>query len=269
MKKQLDQKIVFLNSYLPRAGHNFTSEALKVFTDHHVLIHNRSETRLATVLNEYFKISNKMVFHKSDKDFLDHLFIKGLRHRILEKSDSKYVMIKDTSFVGVDHLQQLFPSDIHLILLRDPENLFNSLIKGMRLKKNNLRDFIKKAGIVFGIYPYYYSKKLSNQILKVLPNFENSIVLKFEDLVGLREETLEMLKSLFDSDKEVKTIKEEIDSIKVINSSFTKEMGTSHIWQEKPKSERFDPVNRKGNSYLIRLGIRCGSRKLRKKLNYI
>ena len=166
MRNQEDQKIIFLNSYLPRTGHNFVSEALKVFTGHEVLIHNRSETRLSTILREFFNIYNKQVFFETDKKFLEHLFINGLRERILEKSNSEYVMIKNTSFLGVDQLSRLFPTDIHIILLRDPASIFNSLVKGMRFKKGVLKDNIKKLGIFLGIYPYYYSKKLSRNLLK-------------------------------------------------------------------------------------------------------
>lgn len=269
MGNQEEQKIIFLNSYLPRTGHNFVSEALKVLTDHQVLIHNRSETRLASILNDFFNTYDKNVFFETDKKFLDHLFIDGLRERILEKSNSEYVMIKDTSFIGVDQLSRLFPKDIHIILLRDPASVFNSLLKGMRFKKGRFKDEIKKLGILLGLYPYYYSNKLSNYVLKSLPDFQNKILLRYEDIVELDEEILAQLKVLFKTSKEINEIKKEISSIEVINSSFIKETGASHIWEQKTKTEKYDPVKRKGNSYLTRLGVRLGSRKLRKKLNYL
>ncbi|AVR43820.1 hypothetical protein C7S20_00220 [Christiangramia fulva] len=269
MGNRKEQKIIFLHSYLPRTGHNFVSEALKVFTGHTVLIHNRSETRLSAILSEFFNIYDKQVFFETDKKFLEHLFIEGLRERILEKSNSEYVMIKDTSFIGVDQLARLFPNDIHIILLRDPASVFNSLVKGMRFNKVKLRDKVKRLGISFGVYPYYYSRKLSNYVLKNIPDFENKLVLRYEDMVELDEETLEQLKGIFGTSKEIYKIKEEISAIEVINSSFIKETGASHIWEQKPKTKRYDPIKRKGNSYLTRLGIGLGSRKLRKKFNYI
>lgn len=268
MGNQELQKIIFLNSYLPRTGHNFVSEALKVFTDHEVLIHNRSETRLSSILYDFFNVYDKKVFFETDKKFLDHLFTDGLRERILEKSNSKYVLIKDTSFLGVNQLSRMFPMDIHIILLRDPASVYNSLLKGMRFKKGNLRDRIKKSAIVLGVYPYYYSKKLSNNVLKSLPDFRNKLVLRYEDLVQLDEDVLEQLKVLFNTNKEIHEIKKEISAIEVINSSFVKETGASHIWEQKPKTEKYDPVKRKGNSYLTRLGVLLGSRQLRKKFNY-
>lgn len=269
MRKQEEQKIIFLNSYLPRTGHNFVSEALKVFTGHQVLIHNKSETRLSTILREFFNIYDKQVFFETDKKFLEHLFIKDLRERILEKSNSEYVMIKNTSFLGVDQLSRIFPNDIHIILLRDPASVFNSLLKGMRFNKKGLRDKVKKMGVLLGVYPFYYSRKLSNYVLENLPDLEDKIVLRYEDLVELKKSNLEELKDLFGCDKEINDIKKEISSIEVINSSFTEETGASHIWEQKPKTKAFDPVKRKGNPYLTRMGVKLGSRKLRKKFNYI
>ncbi len=269
MKDRQTQKIIFLNSYLPRTGHNFVSEALKVFTDHQVLIHNKSETKLSTVLNKYFEISHKQVFFETDKNFLDHLFIDGLRDRILEKSKSNYVMIKDTSFSGVYYLPILFPQDIHIILIRDPYGVFNSLIKGMRFKKSSIKNFIKKVGISLGVYPYYYSKKISNQVLSQMPDLSNKFLLKYEDLVTLDESTLLDLKLLFGTNKPIQNIKDEIDDIEVINSSFVSEINAQNIWDRKPKTNHFNPVKRKGNSYLTRIGIKFGSRKLRKYFNYI
>ena len=47
-----NQKIIFSNSYSPRTGHNFASEALKVFTNHEVLAHNRSENQIIQFTRE-------------------------------------------------------------------------------------------------------------------------------------------------------------------------------------------------------------------------
>ena len=263
------QRIIFLNSYLPRTGHNFSSQVIKVFSDHQVLTHSHSETRLSRVLSSYYNISNKLIYHQNAKDFMNRLFINDLRCNILRESDKSYVMIKDTSFIGVEELKKIFPDDIHLILLRDPKNVFNSLIKGMNLKKPSLKNYLKKLGIKWGAYPWFYSRKLSKQILKQIPEMDHYEIIRYEDLVLKDNQVLMKLKKMFNTQKSLEQIKNEIDEIRVINSSFFEEVGAKKIWDEQPRTENFDPINRNSNIWIIRKGIELGSRKLRKKLKYI
>jgi hypothetical protein len=267
--KTEEQKIIFLNSYLPRTGHNFSSQAIKVFSNHQVLSHSHSETRLSRILDSYYKVYNHLIYNQTDKEFLNSLFINNLRNNILRKSDQKYVMIKDTSFIGVKELQKTFPDDIHLILVRDPKNVFNSLIKGMNLGKPTFKNYVKKAGNKTGIYPWFYSRKLSKQVLNETPDLRQHYIIRYEDLVLKNENILNYLKGLFKTNKSIEQIKKEIDEIEVINSSFFEEVGAKKIWDSKPKTKKFDPVNRKSNTWLIRKGIEVGSKKLRKKFNYI
>ncbi|MDR5589686.1 sulfotransferase [Christiangramia sp. SM2212] len=267
--KTEDQKIIFLNSYLPRTGHNFSSQAIKVFSDHQVLSHPHSETRLSNILASYYKIFDNTINHKVDKDFMDLLFINKLRNNILKESKKEYVMIKDTSVIGVKDLKRTFPDDIHLILIRDPKNVFNSLIKGMSLKKKSIKSYLKKVGNKTGLYPWFYSNKLSTKVLKEIPDLSQYLTIRYEDLVQKDEKLLWKLKQLFHSKKSLEQIKKEIDEIKVLNSSFFEEVGGEKIWDHKLKTKNFDPINRKSNTWLIRKGIEIGSRKLRKKLNYI
>jgi len=264
-----EQKIIFLNSYLPRTGHNFASEAIRVFSGHKVLIHNKSETRLSKMLEAYFKIYKESIFHESDRDFFNKLFIEGIRNRILKESSNEYCMIKDTTLIGTDYLPIVFPDDIHLILIRDPKNVYNSLIKGMKLGKRSLKNTIKKLGNKTGVYPWYYSRKLSNQVSKEFPNPNQHFIIRYEDLVTQNEELLKKLQALFKTTKSLEQVKREISDIRVINSSFFEEVKAKNIWDPQPKTEEFDPVNRKGNSWVIRKGIELGSKRLRKKLNYI
>lgn len=264
-----NQKIIFLNSYLPRTGHNFASEVIRIFSDHKVLAHSRSETRLSSILSSYYRIYDKRIFHQSDRDFFNELFIDGLREKILRRSDKKYVMIKDTTLTGVDSLIRVFPDDIHFVLIRDPKSVFLSLIKGMRLQKKTRKNTLKKWGIKTGLYPYFYSKKLSNQVQKSLPKSHSLFFIRYEDLVKKDRKTLSVLKEQFGTTKSFEKIEEEIDNIKVINSSFYNEVHAKAIWDMKPKTEKYDPLNRKGHTTLVRNAIKLGSRKLRKKLDYI
>ncbi len=262
-------KIIFMHSYSPRTGHNFASEVIKIFSEHVVLAHHRSETRLSRVLESYFNIKNDLIFHREDEDFLDYLFIKDLREKIIEKSDGELVMIKDTSFIGVQRLLEVFPEDHHIILLRDPFQVFNSLFKAMNLHAGTFKNKIKKIGKITGLYPYFYCRKVTEMVIKNIPDFRNCVVIKYEDLVLKNEETLMALKEIFKPDKNMDQIKAEIESIPVINSSFFEEVGAKKIWDMKPKTENFNPVNRKGNSFLVRKGIKLGSKKLRYRLGYL
>ncbi len=162
------QKIIFSNAYTPRSGHNFAAAVFKVYTNHQVLIHNKSETRLATMLHSYYKIFNTQIYHQTDKDFFNHLFIDGLRAKILAKSNAEYVMIKDTSLVGVAHLKKVFPNDIHILLIRDPRDVLLSLFKGMRFGKPTFKSYLKRLTTPIGVYPFFYSLKFSNKILKTI-----------------------------------------------------------------------------------------------------
>jgi len=267
--KPKEQRIIFLNSYLPRTGHNFSSQALQVFSGHQVLSHSHSETRLSRILDSYYNVTDRLIYHQTAKDFMDGLFIDDLRRNILRESSKSYVMIKDTSFIGVRGLKRTFPDDIHLILIRDPKNVFNSLIKGMNLKKPGLKNYLKKVGNKTGLYPWYYSRKLSKQVIREMPDLSQRTIIRYEDLVQKNEGLLKELKKMFETDKNLEQIKKEIDEIKVINSSFFEEVGAKTIWDVQPKTKNFDPINRKSNTWLIRKGIELGSRKLRKKLNYI
>ncbi len=263
------QRIIFSNSYFPRTGHNFASEAIKVFSDHEVLAHQRAETRLSIVLDAYYKIRQHQVVHQSDKDFLDHLFIANIREQILAKSDRPFIMIKDTSFVGKDWLPELFPNDIHIVLIRDPYAVFNSIFKAMDLRKKTFKNLLKRIGKTFGLYPYYFCRKVSKQIFAVMPDFEKHMVVRYEDLVNKDETTLLKLKEVFQTDKSLEQLKSDIDAIEVINSSFFEEVGAKKIWEAKKKTEKFNPVNRKANTALIRMGVALGSKQLRQHLGYL
>lgn len=267
--KNKDQKLIFLNSYLPRTGHNFASEVIKVFSDHQVLAHFRSETRLSSLIESYYNIYDHKIFFETDKKFFDFLFIDDLRKKLLSRTENKFIMIKDTSLLGADLLPRVFPDDIHLILIRDPKNVFLSLLKGMNLQKKSRKNYIKKFGIFTGFYPYYYSKKLSRQVLSEMPEMNQHMILRYEDLVRKEKKTLLKLSELFGTIKDLNQIKKEIDEIQVINSSFYKEVSAKNIWDMQPKTKKFQPIERKGGNWLIRVAVKLGSKKLRRKLNYI
>jgi hypothetical protein len=262
------QTIIFTNSYSPRTGHNFVSEVLKVITDHEVLAHSRSETKLSTMLNAYYEIYNTMVYFKTDKNFMDTLFIENLRERILSESEKTYINIKDTTFVGARALIDVFPNDHHILVFRHPNDVFSSIFKAMGLKRKGVKNFLKRLLLPTGIYPFIYCRKISNRVIKLIPDFNGFYILKYEDLVLKNEEVLLDLKHKFNSPKSLEQIKSEIEDINVINTSFYKENQATSIWDAKEKSPTFNPVNRKEHSFFIRKGIALGAKKLTKHLNY-
>jgi len=264
-----DQKIIFLNSFLPRTGHNFVSEVIKIFSNHQVLINPRSETKISTLLDSYYEIYFTGILNNANRTFFDHLFIDNLRERILSSSTQNFIMIKDTTFIGVNYIPKVFPEDIQLILIRDPYNVFLSLLKAMDLQKKNYKNFIKSLLFPTGIYPYLYSRRLSEKILRSFPDLKNKNVIKYEDLVQKNTATLKLFKRLFNSEIELEVAKKHIDNIKVINSSFYEETKGNRIWDMQPKTKEYNPLKREYRNFLVGYGIRLGSRKLRKKLNYI
>ncbi len=264
-----EKKIIFLNSYLPRCGHNFSAAVIKVFSNHQVIHHPHSETRLSRVLNAYFSVLKDTVYRKTAKELLDRLFIQDLREKILQEKDSKFIMVKDTSFEGVKNLPEVFPEDIHILLIRDPKRVMLSLLKGMNLKKKTPKNYLKKILMPLGVYPFIYSRKLNNQILRTVPVLDRHIIIRYEDLVKRDKNILFMLKDMFESTKSLEEIKKEIDEIGVINTSFIGETGGKKIWDQKPQNKNFNPLNRKEPNLLVKLGVEMGSRKLRKKLKYI
>ena len=265
----MEQKIIFSNSYSPRTGHNFAAEVFRVFVDAEVLAHHRSETRLTTILEKYFNVYDKHIYGKKDKMFFDYLFIDDLRSKIINKSDKEFIIIKDTSFNGVNHIRRVFPEDIQILLIRDPLAVLKSLFKGMALGKKDIKSKIKKILTPIGIYPLYYAFLFNYKYSKQIPNLKDFNVIYYEKIVLKDEKTLLKLKELFKSKKTLKNIKKEIDEIKVINSSFTKETGAKKIWDAKKKSSSFNPIKRKGHNILIRTALKIGSYSLRKKLGYV
>lgn len=223
-----EKKLIFLNSYLPRKVHNFASQVIKVFSDHQFLSHSRSETRLARALEAYFHIRKYHIRDSVANASMDALFIKNLRKNILEDSDRPFLMVKKTSLLGFDYIKKKFPNDIHLILIRDPKNVFSSLIKGMSLSKASLKNKLKIFGNLTGVYPWYYSRRLSKQVLNEYPK-QDFRILRYEDLVKKDEQTLNLLKKLFNTQKSLAQIKREIDEIQVIDSSFYEEVKAKKI----------------------------------------
>ncbi|GAA4316472.1 hypothetical protein GCM10023115_25220 [Pontixanthobacter gangjinensis] len=265
-------KIIFLNSYSPRTGHNFIAQVLKIASNCEVIPHSHAETRLSLFLNSYYDLRKKLNLNKSALKFMDSLFIDNMRETIADSFSADYLLIKDTNQVGVEYLKLVFPNEYHILMFRDPRDTLVSIFKGMRFyHKSGFKNYIKKIGYKTGLYSYYYSKNYSNQFMKTIPkNIEDYYVIKYEDVVRRNNEELGKILEIFNSSITVQDFKNQIDEISVINTSFHKEeTGGKGIWDTKKRTEKFNPISRKKIPYLHRKGIELGSKKFRKKLGYI
>lgn len=265
-------KIIFLNSYSPRTGHNFVSRVIKIASGAKILPYDDAEIRLSIFLKNYFEFQQKYGFNSSAKKFFDDLFLKDLGEKLIKDKGSEMIMVKDTNHIGVEYLNQTFPNELHILVLRDPRDTLISIFKGMRFfSKGRLKGYIKKIGYFTGIYSFLYSRKFSKKLSPTIPeHWEDYIIIRYEDLVKKDDKTLTLILNLFNSDIELNSFKQIISSIDVINTSFFKEeTGGRHIWDKKENSEKFQPVHRTNLPFLHRKGIELGSRKFRKKLGYI
>lgn len=268
------KRIIFLNSYSPRTGHNFMAEVIRLASNCEILTHARAETRLSILLDEFHNVVNPLYFQTA-RDFHKYLFTATLREQIInfKDSDKNTVMIKDTSMRGVEYLQQHFPDDIHILVTRDPRDTLVSLFKGMRIKdKNKAKRVLKYIGKFIGLYNYTYSKKFQNRYIKETNNIGKSGFhhFKYEDFVSKNETSLKRLLDLFDNSQSIESFVKDIDGIRVINTSFYKEESDSKsTWDAQPKTQNFNPLNRKSLRKVELLAIELGCKKLRKHLGYI
>jgi len=128
---------------------------------------------------------------------------------------------------------------------------------------------IKKILLPTGIYHYWYAKRYSYKILKVLPDLKDFWVVKYEDLVVKDDSVLLELLKLLNSKISLEELKIRMDEIKVINTSFYKEeMNSSKVWNEKNKTEKFNPISRKSMTYHKMKFIDLGVKELMNVLNY-
>ncbi len=264
-------KIIFLNSYSPRTGHNFVAQVIKIVSNAEIIPHNQAETRLSLFLEAYYDLQQKNLISGSGKTFLDSLFVDNIRKRIVKDISGEYVLIKDTNYQGVNFQRLQFPNDIHFLTLRDPRDTLISIFKGMRFyKQNGLKAFLKRVGYQTGVYSFYYSRKYSKRFIKTLPdNMEDFHIIRYEDMVLRDKESLSGLLHKFNSDIVIEELISRINEISVINTSFYKEeTGGKHIWDSKKVTAKFNPINRNNIPLLHRKGIELGSRKFRKKLGY-
>ncbi|MGG5488354.1 sulfotransferase [Gaetbulibacter sp. PBL-D1] len=263
------EKLIFLHSQSPRSGHNFMADVIRTIVDCKTPIDVRSELPIAPVLHAYHKAKCGFYKSKGVADYLDELFVKPLRATIMTTKDN--YLIKYTSFTGTREALHYFPEALHVVSLRDPKDCLISYFKILKYNAKDIKSFIKKIVLPFGIYHYSYARKYSKRIEAYLPNLDDCFVVKYEDLVKRDEITLKRLMDLFEVSLDVNTLSKRIDGIDVINTSFFKEETHSDdMWKATKKTERFNPISRTyGFNALQLLGIKMGSMRLRRKMGYV
>ena len=262
-------KIIFLNSQSPRSGHNFVAEVIRVLVDCETPVGDRSEIPLTPIINSYKYTLNTFFKSSRVEHFLDRLFLNNVRDDILIKQ--KNCLIKYTNFTGAEDVLYVFPDDIHVISYRDPKDCLISLFKGMKLK-NNWKSRIKKLIIPVGIYHFIYSWKYAKRVLDEMPSDpEKFILIRYEDLVLRNKSELLTLINRFESKMSLVDLENEMDKINVINSSFYKEETDANtMWESSKKTPKFRPIGRKsGFNSLQMIGVKLGSKSLRKKMGYL
>lgn len=264
----MHQYIIFLHSQSPRAGHNFTAEVIRLLTSCHTPIEPTSEIPLAGLVGTLETKTKSFHLAPAAEKYSIDLFFSGLREKILIDSKTN-LLIKFTSFEGVENLKSCFPDDLHLLLIRDPKDVLLSQFKAKA--KHDRKSVLKRLVLPFGLYHFHYAKVYSKRISKTLPDFNKFTLIKYEALVLKEAETLNNLLQVFNSSLSLEEFGNQISNIKVINTSFYKEETQAEkLWEATTRTTAFNPINRKkGFNRLQLLGITLGCRSLRKKMNYI
>lgn len=261
----MKKKIIFLHSISPRSGHNFIAEVIRLCIETTTPIGLRSEIPFGVFIDNYQKFKKTIFGSEGYHEYFDKLFIDDLRDKIIVNEN---VLIKYTNLEGAFEVKKMFPDDVHIISIRNPNDVLTSIFKGMKFSKN-FKSKVKKILIPFGIYHYWYAKQYANKILKILPELDDFLILKYEDIVTKKTDTLLKLQQSLGVNVNIEVIDKKMDEIKIINTSFFKEETKAQkVWDSTVKTEKFNPLNRKYLRYHQRKLIELGSRELIKKLGY-
>lgn len=261
----MNSKIIFLHSLSSRSGHNFVAEVIRICVDVSTPLGLRSEIPFGVFIKNYEDFKKATFGSAHYQEYFDQLFIEDLRSKILKNGN---ILIKHTSLEGAEEVKMMFPNDIHIVSIRNPVDVLKSVFKGMKFK-NNIKSKLKKSFLPFGFYHYWYAKRYTSKIISVLPNLKEFDVFKFEDLVLRKDDTLQKLIDVLDSNISLDDLKKSIEGIKVINTSFYKEETNSKsLWDIQSKTSKFNPINRKETSFIKNKFLHVGLAKLCNKLNY-
>ncbi|WP_458627278.1 hypothetical protein [Winogradskyella sp. PC D3.3] len=215
----MGSQITFLHSLSQRAGHNFLAQIIRKGSDFEI-INNESYETISTKLfgDIYEKIncSKHFVRAKDSKNNELQLIVNGYRTELLNLDSN--ILLK-SPFLDSRSQIEVFPNDKHIILLRDPYNLFVSVEKSIyNFRTSSFKNTIKL--ILRPLYSLYFLLKWRNKMsfYRFISNYNvlnNVLIIKYEDLRN--NINLELLSDFLEVSK--LTI-EDVDKIHNINSSF-------------------------------------------------
>ncbi|CDF80026.1 hypothetical protein BN863_23140 [Formosa agariphila KMM 3901] len=213
-------QITFLHSLSQRAGHNFLAQIIIQTGDFKTINYESYETLSTALFGDLHKklnYSNHFVRAKDSKNIELQLIVDGYRKELLKLNSN--ILLKSPFLDSISQIE-VFPKDKHIILLRDPYNLFVSVEKSIyNFRTTNIKTTIKR--VCRPLYSLYFLLKWRKKMnfyhnLSSSSQFPNNVLLiKYE---GLREnKTLEALSEFLEIKK--LTVKD-VGKVHNINSSF-------------------------------------------------
>lgn len=209
-------KNIFIHAISQRCGHNYLTKLIQSQTKHKVLIHQTHEVIFPEIIAERMEElvnNNRFVRNKKAK-------IKEIQTASNTYINQRKPIIFKTSKLTSKYEIDLFPDVKHIILIRDPRDLFVSYEKSIyNFRVKTFKNKIKK--LLRPIYSYYVLIKWSKMVERAIAAYKTSqsnyIVLKYEEL-----STIKGQQKLFDYLKYPYCL-EELIHIKNTNSSFAED----------------------------------------------
>lgn len=253
-----ETKNIFIHAISQRCGHNYLARLIQSQTDFQVFIHKNHEVILPeTLAKEMEKLKTGSGFIRNKKAKIKELELAANAY-INQKKNTIFKTSMLTSKFEID----LFPDVKHIILIRNPQDLFVSYEKSIyNFRIKTLKNSIKKLFRPF--YSYYVLRTWTKHINKSIKAYQasecNILVVKYE---GLLEKDGQQ--KVFDFINHKTNLTEKI-KISNENSSFAKD---SERWKLHSKeigktTERFNTA-----PVWLKWIIRCSLSKTVINLNY-
>jgi len=250
--------IIFIHAISQRCGHNYLAKLIQSQTNFKVLIHDNHEVIIPEVLAlemQKLEKSSKFIRNRNAK-------VKELKLAAQAYIKQKEYIIYKTSRLNSKFEIELFPNAKHIILIRNPKDLFVSYEKSVyNFRSKSVKNSIKK--IIRPLYSYYVLLKWKRSIDASIKAYQDSgchlFVCRYEELLQTQGQ-----QELFDFIGYSVNLCKKIN-IKNINSSFAKD---SERW--KNQSEKIGDTTKRFDNAPIWLKwiIQIALRKTIKKLNY-
>lgn len=215
-------KNIFIHAISQRCGHNYLSKLIESQTPYKVMIHKNHEVIIpetfAYKMDELTK-SSKFVRNKKAK-------IQELKTAAKSYSQYKENLIFKTSKLSSKYEIDMFPDMKHIILVRNPKDLFVSYEKSLyNFRTLTFKNKFKK--LLRPFYTYYvmhiWSRLIKNAVAAYKTSETEYLLIKYEDIL-----TKEGQQHVFNFIEQPIVLERKIQ-LENINSSFAKD---SKRWKE-------------------------------------